>query len=69
MITCSRPRFSRLEPAHETIGMTKEALQMRNAARVARAQAATSSFSLPLSPWVVITGLIGGLLLIVRKRE
>lgn len=54
---------------YETIGMTKEALQMRNAARVARAQAAASSFSLPLSPWVVITGLIGGLLLIVRKRE
>jgi hypothetical protein len=54
---------------YETIGMTKEALQMRNAARVARAQAATSSFSLPLSPWVVITALIGGLLLIVRKRE
>jgi len=54
---------------YETIGMTKEALQMRNAAKVARAQAAASSFSLPLSPWVVITGLIGGLLLIVRKRE
>jgi hypothetical protein len=54
---------------YETIGMTKEALQMRNAARVARAQAATSSFSLPMSPWVVITGLIGGLLLIFRKRE
>lgn len=54
---------------YETIGMTKEALQMRNAARVARAQAAASSFSLPLSPWVVITALIGGLLLIVRKRE
>ena len=54
---------------YETIGMTKEALQMRNAARVARAQAASSSFSLPLSPWVVITALIGGLLLIVRKRE
>ena len=54
---------------YETIGMTKEALQMRNAARVARAQAATSSFSLPLSPWVVITALIGGFLLIVRKRE
>ena len=53
----------------ETIGMTKEERQMRNAARVARAQAATSSFSLPLSPWVVITALIGGLLLIVRKRE
>jgi len=53
---------------YETIGMTKEALQMRNAAKVARAQAAASSFSLPLSPWVVITGLIGGLLLIVRKR-
>jgi hypothetical protein len=54
---------------YETIGMTKEALQMRNAARVARAQAASSSFSLPLSPWVVITALIGGFLLIVRKRE
>jgi hypothetical protein len=54
---------------YDTFGMTKEALQMRNAARVARAQAAASSFSLPLSPWVVITGLIGGLLLIVRKRE
>jgi len=53
---------------YETIGMTKEALQMRNAAKVARAQAAASSFSLPLSPWVVIPGLIGGLLLIVRKR-
>jgi hypothetical protein len=53
---------------YETIGMTKEALQMRNAAKVARAQAAASSFSLPLSPWVVITGLIGGLLLILRKR-
>lgn len=54
---------------YETIGMTKEALQMRNAARGARAQAATSSFSLPLSQWIVIAGLIGGLFLIVRKRE
>jgi hypothetical protein len=54
---------------YETVGWTKEAQQTRKAALAARAQAAASSFSLPLSPWVAITALIGGLLLIVRKRE
>ena len=61
--------FESAASMYASVGNTKDQKQTENAALAARAQAAAQKFSLPLSPWVVITALIGGLLLIVRKRE
>jgi hypothetical protein len=59
--------FESASGMYATIGDTAGQKQVEKAAIAARAQAAAES--LPLSPWVVIIGLIIGLLLIVRKRE
>jgi hypothetical protein len=53
---------------YDSIGMTKEARQMEDAATVARAHAAVSGF-LPLSSWVTLLAIIGALLLVVVKRR
>ena len=59
--------FESASGMYATIGDTAGQKQVEKAAIAARAQAAAES--LPLSPCVLIIGLIGGLLLIVRKRE
>ena len=61
--------FESAASMYASLGNTKSHKQTENAALAARAQAAAQKISLPLSPWVVITALIGGFLLIVRKRE
>jgi hypothetical protein len=54
---------------YDILGMENEADQTRNAAAVARAHAAASSFFLPLSPLAAIAGLLGGLLLISSRHS
>jgi hypothetical protein len=54
---------------YATLGMTKEQEKVENLAVGARAAAAAQKFSLPLPAWIAVCGLIGGLLLIQRKRK
>ena len=61
--------FESASSMYATVGMTKEQKQVEKAALAARAQAAAQSLFLPLSPLVVITGLIGAFLLISGKRK
>jgi len=47
-----------------------EAMEItKNAALAARAQAAAQKLSLPLSLWIAVFGIIGGLILIQRKKN
>jgi len=52
---------------YATVGNTKAQEQVEKAAIAARAQAAAES--LPLPTWIAVCGIIGGLLLILRKRK
>jgi len=54
---------------YATLGDTKAQKQVEKAAIAARAQAAAQRFSLPLPEWIAVCGIIGGLLLIQRKRK
>jgi hypothetical protein len=51
------------------LGATERQKQVENAALAARAQAAAERISLPLPAWIAAGGIIGGLLLIQRKRK
>jgi hypothetical protein len=57
------------EDLYATLEMTKEQERVRNLALGARAAAAAQSIFLPLPAWIAACGLIGGLLLIQRKRK
>jgi hypothetical protein len=59
--------FESAASAYATIGNTKAQERVENYALAARARA--SAESLPLPAWIVLCGLIGGLFLILRKRE
>jgi len=50
-------------------GNTRNQNVTENAALAARAQAAAQKISLPLSLWIAVFGIIGGLILIQRKRN
>jgi hypothetical protein len=50
-------------------GNTKYQKQTENAAIAARAQAAAQKISLPLSIWIAVFAIIGGLILIQRKKK
>jgi hypothetical protein len=54
---------------YATLEMTKEQEQFENAALAARAMADAQRLSLPLPAWIAVCGIIGGLLLIQRKRK
>jgi hypothetical protein len=61
--------FESASSMYATVGMTKEQKQVEKAALAARAQAAAQSLFLPLPAWIAVCGIIGGLLLIHRKRK
>lgn len=54
---------------YDSLGMSSEAGQTRDAADVARAHAAASDLFLPLSPLAAIAGIFGALLLATRKKS
>jgi hypothetical protein len=54
---------------YATLEMTKEQDQFEKAALAARAMADAQRLSLPLPAWIAVCGIIGGLLLIQRKRK
>jgi hypothetical protein len=51
------------------MGATEAMEITKNAALAARAQAAAQKISLPLSVWIAIFAIIGGLILVQRKRN
>ena len=53
---------------YDTLGMTKEAEQVRDAGAVARAHAAAADLFLPLSPLAAVAGLLGAVFLAGKKR-
>jgi hypothetical protein len=59
--------FESAASMYAVAGNTKSQKQTENAALAARAQAAAQKISLPLSVWIAVCGLIGGLFLIQRK--
>ena len=59
--------FESASSMYATVGNTKAQEQVEKAAIAARAQAAAES--LPLPTWIAVFGIIGGLLLIQRKRK
>ena len=59
--------FESAASMYAVAGNTKAQKQTENAALAARAQAAAQKISLPLSVWIAVCGLIGGLFLIQRK--
>jgi len=61
--------FDSASDMYSRSGMTKKQEQVENAAIAARAQAAAQSLNLPLPAWIVLCGILGGLLLIQRKGK
>jgi hypothetical protein len=61
--------FESAASMYASAGNTKYQKQTENAALAARAQAAAQKISLPLSVWIAVFGIIGGLILIQRKRN
>jgi hypothetical protein len=61
--------FESAASMYASAGNTKYQKQTENAAIAARAQAAAQKISLPLSLWIAVFGIIGGLILIQRKRN
>jgi hypothetical protein len=61
--------FESAASMYASIGNTKSQKQTENAALAARAQAAAQKISLPLSVWIAVFGIIGGLILVQRKRN
>ena len=61
--------FESAASMYASVGNTKFQKQTENAALAARAQAAAQKLSLPLSVWIAVFGIIGGLILIQRKRN
>ncbi len=54
---------------YDALGQTEEAEQVRDAAAVAEAHAAASSFDLPLPGWLAIFGVLGGLFILNRRKN
>jgi hypothetical protein len=61
--------FESASSMYATVGMTEEQKQVEKAALAARAQAAAQSLFLPLPAWIAVCGIIGGFLLLQRKRK
>jgi hypothetical protein len=61
--------FESAASMYASVGNTKYQEQTENAALAARAQAAAQKISLPLSVWIAVFGIIGGLILVQRKRN
>jgi hypothetical protein len=61
--------FESAASMYASIGNTKYQKQTENAALAARAQAAAQKISLPLSVWIAVFGIIGGLILVQRKKN
>jgi hypothetical protein len=61
--------FESAASMYASVGNTKYQKQTENAALAARAQAAAQKISLPLSLWIAVFGIIGGLILIQRKKN
>ena len=61
--------FESAASMYASLGSTKYQKQTENAALAARAQAAAQKISLPLSVWIAVIGIIGGLILIQRKKN
>jgi hypothetical protein len=61
--------FESAASMYAVMGATKYQEQTENAALAARAQAAAQKISLPLSLWIAVFGIIGGLILVQRKRN
>jgi hypothetical protein len=61
--------FESAASMYASIGNPKFQKQTENAALAARAQAAAQKISLPLSLWIAVFGIIGGLILNQRKRN
>jgi hypothetical protein len=61
--------FDSAASMYASVGNTKYQKQTENAALAARAQAAAQKISLPLSLWIAVFGIIGGLILIQRKKN
>jgi hypothetical protein len=61
--------FESAASMYASVGNTKYQNQTENAALAARAQAAAQKISLPLSVWIAVFGIIGGLILIQRKKK
>ena len=59
--------FESAASAYATVGNTKAQERVENYALAARARAAAESLPLPM--WIAVFGIIGGLLLIQRKRK
>ncbi len=53
---------------YDTLGMTKEAEQVRDAGAVARAHAAATALFLPLFPLAAVAGLLGAVFLAGKRR-
>ncbi len=61
--------FESAASMYASIGNPKFQKQTENAALAARAQAAAQKISLPLPVWIAVFGIIGGLILIQRKKS
>ena len=61
--------FESAASMYASVGNTKYQKQTENAALAARAQAAAQKISLPLSVWIAVFAIIGGLILIQRKKN
>jgi len=61
--------FESAASMYASVGATKSQKQTENAALAARAQAAAQKISLPLSVWIAVFAIIGGLILIQRKKN
>jgi hypothetical protein len=61
--------FESAASMYAVAGDTKSQKQTENAALAARAQAAAQKISLPLPVWIAVFGIIGGLILIQRKKK
>jgi hypothetical protein len=61
--------FESAASMYASAGNTKYQKQTENAALAARAQAAAQKISLPLSVWIAVFAIIGGLILIQRKKN
>jgi hypothetical protein len=61
--------FDSAASMYASVGNTKYQKQTENAALAARAQDAAQKISLPLSLWIAVFGIIGGLILIQRKKN
>jgi hypothetical protein len=61
--------FDSAASMYASVGNTKYQKQTENAALAARAQAAAQKISLPLSEWIAVFAIVGGLMLIQRKKN